>query len=73
LAICLQEGIGCKQDLYEALKWLEKAAMQGSEKGQRLLARCHFLGLGTTRNESKAAAIIGEKVWQLGSISKADW
>jgi TPR repeat protein len=67
LAMCLQSGDGCTADPYAALNWLKAASDAGSVMGRRLLARSHFLGIGTPRDEKAAARILGDDVWRLGT------
>lgn len=54
LAICLEEGDGCKEDKAEAVKWYRKAAEQCHAGAQYSLAICLNNGYGCEEDKSEA-------------------
>ena len=48
------EGEGVPQDYAEAVKWARRAAEQGDDNAQYLLARMYYHGWGVSQNYSEA-------------------
>jgi len=73
LAHCLEKGQGVPvADPEGAFLWFQHAYdKRRSQSAAYHLGRCHFLGVGTVRDEAKAAAILGERVWELGKSREA--
>jgi len=67
LAHCLEKGQGVPQDEEGAFLWFREALeKKGSEAARYHVARCHFRGIGTPHCPSQAAAVLGDRVWELG-------
>ena len=67
LALCLEKGQGVPLDPEGAFLWFKEAfEKKNSESARYHLGRCYFRGIGTPKDERKAAAILGERVWELG-------
>ena len=50
-----------------AFLWFQEAYEKTkSETARYHVGRCYFKGVGTVKDESKAAAILGDRVWELG-------
>ena len=56
LADAVLDGIGCKQDAAEAIRWYEKAVENGEPFGNELLGEMYYLGKGVPVDYKKAFA-----------------
>ena len=54
LAVCLENGEGCREDKAEAVEWYRKAAEQGHPEAQNNLGYCLEHGVGCDENKSEA-------------------
>ena len=67
LAHCLEKGQGVQRDEEAAFWWFNECyEKKQSEQARYHVGRCYFLGIGTARDERKAGALLGERVWELG-------
>lgn len=55
-----EEGLGVKQDYFEAVKWYRKAAEQGDAKAQFIVGGSYLLGKGVQVNKSLAKEWLGK-------------
>lgn len=54
LAVCLENGEGCREDSVEAVEWYRKAAEQGHPEAQNNLGYCLEHGVGCDENKAEA-------------------
>lgn len=54
LAVCLENGEGCREDKAEAVEWYRKAAEQGHPEAQNNLGYCLEHGVGCDENKAEA-------------------
>ena len=54
LAVCLENGEGCREDKAEAVEWYRKAAEQGHPEAQNNLGYCLEHGIGCDENKAEA-------------------
>ena len=54
LAVCLENGDGCREDKAEAVEWYRKAAEQGHPEAQNNLGYCLEHGIGYDENKAEA-------------------
>ena len=60
LGVMYDDGLGVKQDDFEAVKWYRKAAEQGNAHAQALLGFAYLLGKGVQFNKSLAKEWFGK-------------
>ena len=67
LGLCLEKGQGVPKDEEGAFLWFKEAwEKKQSEIAHYHMGRCFFLGIGTPKDSKKAAAVLGERIWDLG-------
>ena len=60
LGTMYENGLGVKQDDFEAMKWYRKAAEQGNANAQMILGTVYFLGKGVQFNKALAKEWFGK-------------